>query len=658
MARVTSIRRRIRKFLHFSICGLLTLSVTNVTNEAWSQVVSPQKISDSEGGFTGILDDGDLFGTGVVGLGDLDGDSARDLAVGAIRDDDGGTNLGAVWVLFLNPDGTVGAHQKISATEGGFTGVLSSSDEAFGASLAVIGDLDDDGVADLAVGSPGDDTGGMNAGAIWILFLNSDGTVKSSQKITEGLAGFTDTLDSTDEFGISLAPLGDLDGDGVEDLVVGAQRDDDGGSNRGSIRVLFLNSNGTVKSIQKISDTVGGFAGVLDNEDAFGRGIASLGDVDGDAVVDLAVGALGDDDGGGDRGAVWVLFLNSNGTVKSEQKISQTQGGFTEALSNGTQFGLSAAPLGDINQDGVPDVAVGSVNGNRVWELLLNSDGTVSSQSVIDNPEPENDRFGWSLASLGDLAGDGVVAVGAPFDDDGGADRGSVWVLSLTAPAGPDIDVAPLALDFGNVALPGSNMLMVTVSNEGSEDLTVSSIDLEPESSAAFSISFAPILPAVVSPEATVDVEIAFTPMSLEMFAAVLEILSDDLDEDRVTVDLTGAGVASEAPPSEQIDNTIDFIEDSVAEGNLEGEGPGGSGDGRLGALINQIEAAGDLINDGMCEDDVNRIPAICDQACVQLLDALKRTDGDPKPPDFVTGDAATQLALLIEVMRDAVGCQ
>ncbi|MCH8851931.1 MAG: FG-GAP repeat protein, partial [Planctomycetes bacterium] len=72
-----------------------------------------------------------------------------------------------------------------------------------------------------------------------------------------------------------------------------------------------------VLSHQKISDTEGGFTGILDNSDIFGSSVASLGDLDGDGVGDLAVGATGDDDGGPPHGAVWVLFLNTDGTVKS-----------------------------------------------------------------------------------------------------------------------------------------------------------------------------------------------------------------------------------------------------------------------------------------------------------------------------------------------------
>jgi len=188
-------------------------------------VKAHQKISDLQGGFTGILDNEDRFGVSVANLGDLDGDGVVDLAVGAPLDDDGGINPGAAWILFLDDDGSVKAHQKISNIQGGFTGILDNGD-LFGFSVANLGDLDGDGVVDLAV---------------WILFLDDDGSVKAHQKISDIQGGFTGILDNGDRFGRSIASLGDLVGDDERALVVGAYRDDDGGTDRGAVWILFLN---------------------------------------------------------------------------------------------------------------------------------------------------------------------------------------------------------------------------------------------------------------------------------------------------------------------------------------------------------------------------------------------------------------------------------
>ncbi|MCH7720448.1 MAG: FG-GAP repeat protein, partial [Planctomycetes bacterium] len=122
-------RRRATLALHITLAWIL---VTAAPAQAQpGTVLSHQKISDTEGGFKGELEGGDNFGGSVTSLGDLDGDGVGDLAVGAFPDDDGGFDRGAVWVLFLNTDGTVKSHQKISDTEGGFTGIL-HDDDRFG----------------------------------------------------------------------------------------------------------------------------------------------------------------------------------------------------------------------------------------------------------------------------------------------------------------------------------------------------------------------------------------------------------------------------------------------------------------------------------------------------------------------------------------------
>lgn len=238
-----------------------------------------------------------------------------------------------MWILFRDSNGQVESYTKISHQGGGFTGTLGTSDR-FGEAIASIRDLDSDGVPDLAVGAPyTGNAGGNRKGAVWILFLRSNGRVKSHVKIDQGEGGFTENLDEDDMFGSAIASVGDLDGDGIADLAVGAPgtsalpREDVGG-----LYILFQRADGTVKSHRKITWTVSGFQGGLHTDDHFGRAVASGADLDADGVWDLAVGAYGDDDGCDDCGAVWLLYLKTDGTVKGFNKISVSMGKFDGQL--------------------------------------------------------------------------------------------------------------------------------------------------------------------------------------------------------------------------------------------------------------------------------------------------------------------------------------
>jgi hypothetical protein len=411
-----------------------------------ARVDSEQKIADSSGGFNGNLDAGDRFGSAVTSLGDLEGDGVTDLAVGAPYADIVGPDRGSVWILFMDNNGRVDTQQLIADGAGGFDGTL-DDDDRFGSAVASIGDLNGDGVTDLAAGAPGDDDGGTDRGAVWILFLNAEGKVRLYQKISDTSGGFDGNLSDGDQFGSAVASIGDINGDGIDDLAVGAPYANDGGTGRGAVWILFMDNDGKVKSQQKIADGAGGFKGNLNNDDHFGNATAGIGDLDGDGVRDLAAGADQSDDGGTDRGAVWVVFLDQDGKVKSQQKIAEGAGGFKGDLNDGDQFGSAVGNSGDLNGDGINDLAVGadlSDDGGpergAVWLLFMNRDGKVDSQQKIADGAGgfkdklnDGDQFGAAVAGIGNLDGKDLpdLAVGAPGDDEGGADKGAVWILFM-----------------------------------------------------------------------------------------------------------------------------------------------------------------------------------------------------------------------------------
>ncbi|MEQ1893099.1 MAG: PKD domain-containing protein [Planctomycetota bacterium] len=413
-------------------------------------VLKHKKISEVSGAFPGGLDPNDQMGRAVISAGDIDGDGNVELVSGAIGDDDGGTagidsDTGALWVHFLQTSGGLRSNQKISMTSGNL-GVQLDNRDQFGRALAPLGDFDGDGIPDIAAGACRDDDGGVNRGAFYLLYLNRDGTVKDRRKISDTAGNFTGVLEDLDEFGRSIANLGDLDQDGVIDLAVGAIGDDDGGVDmKGAVWILFMNADGTVKREQKISDTAGNFQGILGGGDIFGFAAECLGDVNGDGIPDLAVGTPKDDDGGVRKGAVWILFLKRDGTVLGHKKISDVANGY--GLQEGNEFGSSMAGLGDLDGDGVPDMAVGAPlddglldDQGAVWINFLKTDGGVKSKLKINDISgnftgnlADGDWFGMALATMPDLDGDGRIelAVGARFDDDGGLNTGSNWILFL-----------------------------------------------------------------------------------------------------------------------------------------------------------------------------------------------------------------------------------
>jgi hypothetical protein len=409
-------------------------------------VDSTQQISATNGNFDGTLEDDDRFGSAVAAIGDLEGDSVMDLAAGAPGDDDGGPDSGAVWILFMDSDGTVDTEEKISEREGDFDGTLRDGD-AFGSAVTGLGDLNGDTIRDIAVGAPGDDDGGTDRGAFWILFLNQDGSVQNETKISSEDGNFDGDLDDGDRFGAALAALGDLDGDGITDLAVGAPGDDDDSPDTGAVWILFMNTDGTVKNEQKLSYDTGGLDAPLQSGDAFGSAIANINHLNGDDTIDLAVGAPGDDDGGTDTGAVWILFLAADGRVIDEQKVSSLEGDFEGVLSPGDAFGEALANVGDLDGDSIADLAVGTpgdddggTDTGAVWLLFYGEDGKVNDsqklsplEGQLDAALASGDRFGSAVAGIGNLDANrgNDLAVGAPFVDDDGIDTGSLWILFM-----------------------------------------------------------------------------------------------------------------------------------------------------------------------------------------------------------------------------------
>ena len=212
-----------------------------------------------------------------------------------------------------------------------------------------------------------------------------------------------------------------------------------------------------------------------------------------------------------------------------------------------------------------------------------------------------------------------------------------------------NIAVAPSAVEFGTVALGSSTTAMVTLSNVGSTNLIVSDLALASSGSGDFSITLGPTLPVTIAPGSDpVDVELTFAPSTIGLLVDTLEITSDDPFAGLVEVALSGTGELSEPPPEQQIADILAFFDQCTADDTCVGIDFGNprAAEARERSIRNQIEAAGDLLADGLIED-----------ACDLLRNILNRMNESPQPPDFLTGSAIPELVALIKTLRATLGC-
>jgi hypothetical protein len=241
--------------------------------------------------------------------------------------------------------------------------------DASGASVAGAGDVNGDGFADIVVGAPSATVDGETAaGQGFVVFGTGSGFAPSLDlALLDGANGFRlDGIDAYDGSGSAVAGAGDVNGDGFDDLIVGAQGAGPNGQNRaGEIYVVFGAAGGFAPSLDLASlDGTNGFR--LDGIAAYdesGASVAGVGDVNGDAIDDLVLGAPGAmRNGGAFSGASYVLF-GSAAAFEANIDLVDLDGsnGFRlDGAEPGDSSGFSVEGAGDVNGDGIGDLIVGA----------------------------------------------------------------------------------------------------------------------------------------------------------------------------------------------------------------------------------------------------------------------------------------------------------
>src|SRR5262245_1264478 len=461
------------------LLGFSVSTAGDVNGDGFSDLVAMGSGPGSEpyfhlflGGATGFTPAGGypriIFGPGHVivnAAGDLNGDGFDDVVVGS-----SGSSSGQIKVFYGNASGL--------DTTSTFT--VSSSVHTYGQAVGAAGDVNGDGYADLIVGAPeAEGTGAACSGGSFLgvgrvdVYYGSASGLNASNVWTLLGCMWTNT---GGQLGAGVGTAGDVNGDGFDDIVVGAPLDRSSGPIRGAIWVIYGSASGLPVGANGFGTLTGASKRQPGTDPTgFGFTVITAGDVDGDGYADVAAGASGDDTFGADAGLVRVYRGGSTGLTGGEYWT-------LHGSAPGAFLGAWLAPAGDVNGDGLPDLLVGEANqvliaqssgtatpsmlppiavvstqrgiatagdldGDGLSEVVIGdgayTNGEASEGRIAvfagrgDGPEatpvwaPEtaldNPNFGWSVASAGDVNGDGIddVLVGAPtFVNGADADAG------------------------------------------------------------------------------------------------------------------------------------------------------------------------------------------------------------------------------------------
>lgn len=411
---------------------------------AGSCALSSDSLSTADAKYTGVTAD-DLAGYAVDVGGDVNGDGYDDMLIGAPRRTNGYYYGGAAYLVLGSATPTSASLSTKIEYIGESTGLFA------GGSVSCGGDVNGDGLDDIVIGDPDDGGGGSGAGTAYLVLgsRSPSGSYLSAAIHYDGSSANESVANAVDL-------SGDYNDDGLNDILMGAGGNDVTCANAGAAGVMLGTASPATQSFASLMRFSGS-----DCQEIAGSDLSNGGDVDGDGLDDFVVGAYANDDAGTNAGAAYLVYGDASLAASGLSAAVQYRG-----VAAGDQIGAAVASAGDFNADGYADLVFGSSNtGSGAGAAYVILGRAVPASSVVStgikySGEAANDYAGGAVNGGGDMDNDGYadVVVGASGVDDGGSVGGAAYLLLGTASpsAGSLADAVQLTAEAAGDQL-GSN---------------------------------------------------------------------------------------------------------------------------------------------------------------------------------------------------------